>query len=501
MAMTIIAEPQDFTPAYNECKFIVDSTNKNLDGFRYIFEVFEAGTSNRIGYYKALPTYGTGYGEQDLSKLLSNMVSYDFNPTITTYFNAVNSRYNYDIKIGEEYIFTLSYTASLSDDSGNVEITPTAAHPFAVGDQLNISQADLGAANPGVEGLHTVIAINGTTSFTINALWSEVGNATINGSIKYADNRKDINLNQISTLDKYVFNAAIAWIDMPFYDQNDYTLDNPSGLWLTNQPYEFTCTLAQDIYLNTLNPAGGVDYTIFKNSNGEYYFKSIIGSNYINQIAVGTNNYGVLIPIGAATLPMIKADTTYYDVYYSKQNTGVPSKISQTYRINIDRRVLISESHILFLDRMGSWSSFAFQLKSYEKGAIKRDSYNKDVPGYVTSSQWKYKTYEQGQVNFNTQVSKTYDLNTNWMSENEGIYFQELLTSPQTYIKNVVYRITEDLLNLYDENGCVIHVPESTEYVSCNVLTNNFEVFKQRNKNLIRQSIQVRLSNNDVING
>jgi len=172
-----------------------------------------------------------------------------------------------------------------------------------------------------------------------------------------------------------------------------------------------------------------------------------------------------------------------------------------SYKVNIDTRTLISESHILFLDRMGSWGSFAFQLKSYEKGTIKRDTYNKDVPGYVTSSQWKYKTYEQGQVNFNTQVVKTYDLNTNWMSEAEGTYFQQLLTSPQTYVKNVVYRITEDLDNLYDESGCIIHIPESTEYVSCNVLNTNFEVYKQRNNNLIKQSIQVRLSNNDIING
>jgi hypothetical protein len=150
---------------------------------------------------------------------------------------------------------------------------------------------------------------------------------------------------------------------------------------------------------------------------------------------------------------------------------------------------------------MGSWSSFAFQLKSYEKGTIKRETYNKDVPGYVSSSQWKYNTWEQGQTNFNTQVTKTYDLNTNWMSEAEANYFQQLLTSPQTYVKNVIYRITEDLDNLYDESGCIIHIPESTEYVSCNVLNTNFEVYKQRNNNLIKQSIQVRLSNNDIING
>jgi hypothetical protein len=497
MAMTIIAEPQDFTPAYNECKFIVNSTNVNNDGFRYIFEIFESGTANRIGYYKALPTYGTGYGEQDLSKLLSNMVSYDFNPTITTFYDAANSYYKYDIKIGEEYIYTLSYTSSLVNNSGNVRITAT--HAFQVGDQINITQADGGVANPGVEGLHTVISITGTTNFTINALWSEVTDATINGSIKYADNRKDINLNEISTLDKYVFNGAISWIDMPFYDQTDYTLNNTSGLWLTDQPLNFTCTPGQDLWLNLKDPGVAAQKRVyFANSNGDVFSKSLAGSDYVKGVAVGPNNFGTLVLI-SGTAGLIKATTTYYDIWYGDTIVGNQSSIK--YRIVLDKRVQISESHILFLDRMGSWGSFAFQLKSYEKGTIKRDTYNKDVPGYVTSSQWKYKTYEQGQVNFNTQVVKTYDLNTNWMSEAEGTYFQQLLTSPQTYVKNVVYRITEDLDNLYDESGCIIHIPESTEYVSCNVLNTNFEVYKQRNNNLIKQSIQVRLSNNDIING
>jgi hypothetical protein len=498
MAMTIIAEPQDFTPAYNECKFITDSTNKNLDGFRYIFEIFESGTANRIGYYKALPTYGTGYGEQDLSKLLSNMVSYDFNPTITTFYDAANSYYKYDVKIGEEYIYTLSYTASLVNNGGNVRITAT--HAFQVGDQLNITQADGGVANPGVEGLHTVIAITGTTNFTINALWSEVTDATINGSIKYADNRKDINLNEISTLDKYVFNGAISWIDMPFYDQDDYVLDNNRALWLTDQPFTFSCTLGQDLWLNLKDNGLQLNERVyFTNDDGDVFYKSISGGDYIKGVAVGPNNYGSLTLV-SGTAPLVKQDTKWYTVTYY-DGAIIPTAKSATYRINIDTRTLISESHILFLDRMGSWSSFAFQLKSYEKGNIKRETYNKDVPGYVTSSQWKYNTWEQGQTNFNTQVTKTYDLNTNWMSEAEANYFQQLLTSPQTYVKNVIYRITEDLDNLYDESGCIIHIPESTEYVSCNVLNTSFEVYKQRNNNLIKQSIQVRLSNNDIING
>jgi hypothetical protein len=497
MATTIIAQPQDFTPAYNECKFIVKSTNVNKAGFRYIFEVFEAGTATRIGYYKALPAYGNGNGEQDLSKLLSNMVSFDFNPYISTFYNAVNSYYNYDIKFGEEYIFDLSYTASLVDNAGNVRITAT--HPFQVGDQVNITQADLGVANPGVEGLHTVIAITGTTNFTINALWADVTDATINGSVEYADKRKTINLNIVSTLDKYVFNGVQPWIDMPYWDETDYELDNVLGQWLTDQPTTFSCTLGQDLWLNIKDPNVNTNPRItFISDDGSVFRKTLTGADYIKGLAVGPNNYGSLTLV-SGTAPLVKPTTQSYEMYYS--NGVFHAQKSIKYKINIDRRILISESHILFLDRMGSWSSFAFQLKSYEKLNIKRETYNKDVPGSVVDSQWQYKSYEQGTVNFNTQVSKTIDLNTNWMTESAGVYFQQLVTSPQTYIKNVVYHITEDGEPLYDEDGCIIHVPESTEYLSCNVVNNTFDIQRERNKHLIRQQLQVRLSNNDIING
>jgi len=497
MAQTIIAQPQDFTPAYNECKFIIDSTNKNKLGFRYIFEVFDSVTNLRIGYYKALPTFGTGYGEQDLSKLLSNNVSFDFNPSITTFYDASNSYFGYDVKFGEEYIFDLSYTASLADNSGNVCITAT--HPFQVGDQVNITQADGGVANPGVEGLHTVIAITGTTNFTINALWSGVTDATINGVVEYSDKRKTIDLDIIYTLDKFVFNGVYPWLEFPYWDETDYELDGVTKEWLTDQPQEFSCTPGQDLWLNMrgfgVAPSGKV---YFQNDNGDLFSKVVAGTETIKGVAVGPNNYGSLTLI-SGTAPLLKNDTKSYEVWYVDGLT--PTQKSIKYKVNIDRRMLISESHIVFLDRLGSWSSFAFQLTAYERGNITRQTYNQDVPGAVVDGQWQYKSYEQGTVNINTEVTKLYDLSTNYMTEAEGEYFQQLLTSPQTYVKNVLYHITEDGAVLFDEDGCVIHVPESTEYVSCNVTTNNFEVFKQRNKNLIKQSIQVRIGNNDIING
>ena len=481
MATTFIAQPQDFTPAYNECKFIVDSTNVNKAGFRYIFEVFEAGTATRIGYYKALPTYGTGYGEQDLSKLLSNMVTFDFNPTVTTFYDAVNSYYNYDVKIGEEYIFELSYTISLFDNGGNVAIQ--VSHPFQVGDQVNITQADGGVANPGVEGLHTVIAVTGA-DFTINAQWVDVTDADINGVVKYADNRKTINLNIVSTLDKYVFNGVQPWLEMPNWDETDYELDGVTKAWLTNQPKTFNCTPSQDLWLNLRGDGIGINKRVyFENDNGDLFYKAIAGGDYIKGVAVGPNNYGSLTLV-SGTAPLIKDSTKIYQVWYSDGAFNPVQSLS--YEITIDRRPAITQYNILFLDRMGSWSSFAFQLKTYEKLAIKRETYNKDVPGFVSGAEWQYKSYEQGSVNYNTQVSKTIDLNTNWMTEAQAYYFQELVTSPQTYIAPVTFVNCEYVLG---------------EYISCNVMNNSFDIDTVRNKHLIRQQLQVRLSNNDMING
>lgn len=497
MAITLIAAPQNLTPVYNPVKWIIDSDVKNYDGFRYVFKIKDS-SSNIIAEYRVLPNYGTGYGEQDLSKLLSNYVSFDLDTTSTNFINAENSYFTYKVNIGEEYVTRVSYTSSLVNSSGNVRINVT--NSFVAGDRINIKQADSGTANPYLEGLFTVLSAS-SSYLVVDSLWSLVTNAAIDGVITYADNRKTY-VSQMEVT-KGIFNGVFRWLDFPSYNQDDFVLDANTKRWLTNQPTTFYATLGQDIYLNARNPSGSPDYVIFKNSNGEYFYKSISGTNIINQIAVGANNYGILTPIGTATLPLIKTDTTHYDVYYSNANSGTPAEKSLTYRINLDIRVQISEYHCLFLDRLGSFSSFAFQLKNYERGEVSRDEYNQDVTGYVDeiTGGWTYDTIENGFKTFNTNVKKTIDLNTNWMTESMGKYFEELITSPQVYLKLASYTNTENWLYPEDESGCPLRIPESTQYQPVIVTNNQYEVFQQRNANLIKQSITVRLANQDNING
>ncbi len=471
MAITLIAEPYDFSPAYNPLKFIYNSTNKNELGFKYIFDVYASGTATKIGEYRVFPQITSGYGEIDLSKLLSTKVTFDTSITTTTNYNASNSYYKYDVKIGEEYVVNYPYTASLTDNSGNVKITCT--HAFQVGDQVTIVQADGGVANPQLEGLFTVIAVTGTTDFTIDALWSDITDATINGTANYSDNRKTVTRDVITAGDKYVWNGALSFQAWRLYDELRYILTSASDVLLTDLPQTgFYATPEQDLIVNFGNSTINTGLVRFQNSNGDIFTKAVNQSGMITGVAVGPGNAGTLTLIsGTATL--VKASTTYYDFWYTN---AAAAQHSVKYRVNIDTRCKIEDYEILFLDRKGSFGSFAFQLRAYERGTSQRQTYNKDVTGSVTSSQWGYGASEYGMSTMNVNVDRTLELNTNWMTEEMAEYFEQLITSPVTYLKN------------------------GSLYEAVTITDTSFEVEKQRNKKLIKKTVTIKFANQQTIN-
>jgi hypothetical protein len=491
MAISQIAIAQPLMPAYNPIKYIYDSNNNNLQGFKYIFDIYESGTANKIAEYRVMPTYGTGYGEVDLSKLLQAQVSYDLNLTNTSVYNAVNSHYQYDVKVGEEYLTTTTYSLALTQwltapYVGKVRIN--VANTFVVGDQINITQNIPGpTANPNLEGLFTVLVAN-PLYIVVSSPWGSVTNSTTGGAITYADGRKTITRNMMTAIKKFVFNGAIRWVEWPAYDYNDFMLNGFQDRLLTNlPPANFYATLSQDLWLNAVanNSPTSPDTMFFQTSDGDTFEKNVTATEHVSGISIGPNNYGLLSVVSGA-LPMIKPTTEWYTVRYERN--GLPS--SKQYKVNIDRRVRTVEHSILFLDRMGSWGSFAFTGRAYTTGNITREQFNKDVPGYVETAgidRWLYETTDTGMTNTYISTDTTIALNTNWMNQEMALYFTELLSSPNTYIK----------ISNYDAD---CELPESEQYVSCTIVTSTFEEFKQRNKNLIKQSIVVKLANNNIVN-
>jgi hypothetical protein len=473
---TIIAQPAQLMPAYNPIKYIIDNTNKNEPGFRYIFTIYPAAGShipaNVVAQYRVLPVFSTGYGEQDISRLMQSLVTWKFESG-----QANESWYQYDVDLGFEYIDNIGYTAALTIDGLNTNITSSTAHGFQVGDQIVITQADGGDANPALEGLHTVISVTNSTNFTVNVLWSTITDDTINGTVTYADLRKTQVLNDELITNKEVFNGAYS---LGIYAQGSFvsadylgTLDpsyaltslgsptNPSSA--TNAALFYKSLYQTEQYFIMCRIYSGVTYT--------QTWYTTVGDNVLHTTPVSAAD-------GLYNFPVLDILNNINQDFYV-EITGDNGSVFRYYFQYDDRCPINEYNQVFYLDRMGSWQSFNFQLKTYEKGQITREMYNQHVDGEVVSSKWVYSSDAIGNRTYNTNVSYSLDLNTNWMDQYNANRFQELLTSPQVFYFS----------------------PETGLYHACTIDATSFENFRQRNKNLIKQSVTIKLALNTPING
>jgi len=484
MAIVIEGAPQRIHTTYNPVKYYFDETDlalKNSTGFRYIVDLYvyynATATASFLSRYKVAPRPGDGIGYIDITQPLCDLVSYNFDPTTTGGYDATNCYIRYDLAIGRNVVKTYAFTAVQPVAliyPGQLKYT-VPGHPFVAGDQIIIDAVD-----NITDGLYSVVRVTATEVF-IEYDWYFTF-PTTTGTITYADRRSDLIFGHtFSNITAY--NAAESFKDFPDYTYLDFGLFNnlnTDRYALTNMPNNFTVAPSQDLWLNWLKDKFDLatQYIRIENSNGDVFRKTLWTnlpgvSGDVQQVGLGPNNMGTLTVL-SGTLPLIKADTEWYE--FKTFTTGFTST-SRVYRINIDRRCKIYDYEIAFLDRRGSICSFAFQLKDKISISAKRDSYNKTLGDLdTTANKYSYKTYGHGKYVYNVETDVTYTLNTNWMTEENSQYFEELFTSPATWLKI------------------------DGEYFSCQIEDNATEREKQRNKKLIRKTINVKLSNSEIIN-
>lgn len=477
MAISVIQSASTLSPAYNPMVFVVDSTNKNNLSFRYIFDIYNDTTSVKIASVKVAPEPLSGYGYTDISRIINTNLTYDINPTLTAATSASSSIIKYRVELSEEFLYAWPFNDTTFVSGGITSVDGSTAHLFQVGDQVKIIADNL-TLHPNANGLHTVISIGATSFVTDVPFVSSIANP---GDVYFANNQKTTNTGAtLSNL--YAFNGALSSQDFRTYNQANYTIpQSPSGTtreMLTDMPSIFNMTPDQDLFLNFFKDTGDIVSVNakFANSNGDaFQMGSVWTSSFssrIGQFAAGPNNANPLT-VTTGTLPLVKSDTEWYDVWLS---TAASTQLTQKYRINIDRRCKIEDYEILFLDRMGSFVSYAFQLRAKETGSIERKNYNQFL-GTIDNTGWSYETTDGGQTNYSINVNKDLELNTNWMTDEMSVYFEQLLTSPVTFIK--------------DTDGL---------YYPVIIQDGGFEVTRQKNKNLIKKTIKVRYSNQNKIN-
>lgn len=497
MALTLQGSPDTLTPAYNPSIWYYSSTNYTQPGFRYYCIITDTATTTTLATYEIVPsptpTGGSqlpvGYCELNLTKLLQNFVSSDY---ISTGVQLTpNSWYGYKVNVYEKYAAQYAFTtANLYGTNQTAIYNAGVSFPFIVGDQIVINQTS-GAINPALQGIHTVVAptdpVADPHNVYIDVPWTDLNAGTgvttiaVGGSMIFSDYRS-ITTNPIGfSSAHYIFNGALPFLDWPGYGSGNYKMTAPSTRtkFLTSMPRStFKVYTTQDARLNFANYFTPTSKTIIFTNDGGDVFSMTTATNVAGQAVIGANVGPTASPsLVSGTSPLIKPTTKYYTVAVY-DNAG--HRLSEEITYNIDRRCRIQEFEVLFMDRWGSFNSYSFELRGDLVHKNERTTYKKLAGGYRAiggGHGYMYDPQDAGEVTTNVNHIETLTLNTNWMNDDMSVYFQELVTSPFTYLK-----------------------VDTNTYIAVTVTNPQMVEKRAVDKKLIRYTIEVRYANPDMIN-
>lgn len=464
MAITIINNPNPINSSYNPNQWIIDSNNKSQLGFRYVVNVYNATTNTLIKKFTTLPRPGDGYGEFDLSKLLQDYLDINFtqNNINSISFDADNYYFDYNIKFGEEYIVNWSYTDTEWINYEETKCVSTITPTFVPGDTVVVIPTNP-SIRPTFQGLYNVIhvdTINNWVSF--NTPWLSTG---LNpGIIRYADNRKTEFLEGSFTSDFRVIKSVIPfniW-NKNYVSNNYFTYTNTNKL-LTNFKNNYYINESQDLFIPFY--CNSDCYVKFETSTTETYTE-LIGINAFKFVNVTPH---FQLPTSGEYL--FTTDLKWYDVSIINSNGD---SLTEKIRINVIRNCPVDDISILFEDRMGSLTSFAFDAMNNKNVNVTKEVYNKPINInnniYDSSNTSGIKT---SSINYDDTITlRTKTI----LNREQDQYFEELITTGNAWIKI---------------NG---------EYQRINILTTSINVLNKKQTGLRRREIQIQLANKNKIN-
>lgn len=470
-----------WSPVYNPVVYKFYSPKYSEIGYRYVVDI-KASNNNLIARLKVVPL-PDGSGYVDISKILSNYVTYDFKELQFT-DDAVNSYYRYNIGIGEEYltewdyITMLKYGVTSSKWNGYIVLNQTntsITHNYVVGDQITIAMSGTGSTASditSVNGLHDVVAVPNNYQVVIDVPYPRVDPAIpVEGTTRYSDSRKTGYYN-LSTTSGSVWNGVMSWKEWKDYQVSDYRLINlaKSHKLLSS----FKIKSDRDNYMMRLDQVYYFNYLVRDTKTDYYLYVKDNFNNYANILLQYDGSYGYVRQFRFSFEDLVSeglsSNMTSVDFFISNDSDD---PYTHTYNIKWDRRCAIENNYVYFMDKLGSILSIPFTLRSKESIDVERDTFNKQKY-YNNRSSLDLK--EGGDEITHISSKKVYELSTDWMNDEQMELFEIMMESPSTWFKldGVMY--------------------------SCILEDKSLEIEKQRNKRLMRKTIKLYISNVNLTN-
>ena len=129
------------------------------------------------------------------------------------------------------------------------------------------------------------------------------------------------------------------------------------------------------------------------------------------------------------------ANISYYTVVVQTFNLATSLSITKTYTININCPTLkgFEPIRLCWLNQWGAWDYYTFTMKSIKTISAKGTTY-RQLARTWNESVYKIDGFKGGKKSFRVDATEKIKMNTDFVSESESEWFEELLNSPEVYI-------------------------------------------------------------------
>ena len=361
MAITILQEPQKFTPAYNEQWFVATTNNQAQANFKFVVDIVFLGDVTYTRRIKRNIYPGsTNKLVIDVHRIIENYLTDDIDLNLDEVKNNGNSWKGYIIRIGEEY-----------------GTTPTV--------YANLAQSKI------------ILA----------------------------------------------WNAAIGFEQFATYSSGTCLLGSSGSTFLTNSPSEQNVSIDEKGWLYMIQNPNGQTFSQaeVKTYNGNTLVQTVLINNPYN--AVSSSGHCFLrmpaspaslnlipsVSLNAGSQPIVDNNITRYTI--RTLDTGIPnngSSVTKTYNI-VSNCSDHTKYRLHFLNRLGGFDSFSFIKGSQISDQINKANYKKPK-GELRGNSFGYSISDRLTTQYQTEVKTTYQINSDWLTDEESEWLRELLSSP-----------------------------------------------------------------------
>lgn len=372
MAITLVTAPQNHSPAYNPIEYTFSSGNSSQCDFKYIADLYV--NSAFVVRLKSFPDLN-GIGSFRLERILQDYLSVKFGYVSGGGIDYVCNNEGFNL-VGSQHL--CSYYLEIREDYNT--------------------------------------SANCTGSSTTSAILYTSGV-------------------------KYSWNGALS-IDQFFtFTEAKYLATDSKTNWLTNKPkrillpkYEDGLEVIAFMQTSSASPSGIVYDIIIKSYDSNNLLINTITK--ITLISPSVNNdkiiyfthspYSInLITPSTGTQPVVTDATIYYTIQLRDYSANAVTKI-QEYEID-NRCSKYNHFRLYWQNRIGLLDSYHFPMLSKQNVSIDRNNFSKSLSANPN------KPYDRSEQTLSVNATQNYSCVSNWMTEEESKWIEELFTSPEVY--------------------------------------------------------------------